>query len=377
MSEKNEIHLFIIWSKARYLEKEIVDDINKNFDIKGKYRISWSKEKFSNNLSRFYGKNLPPNSHKEKHCGDEEFLALIVEDIKPKYVEKEIGNNRGKVLVNDNTYRAKIKYRSWTGGGHKIHATNDTMESEKDIFFLLGEKFESFLSVEGIIEEDLTQDLVGTNGWNNLEEFFYAANQFSQYALLNLSNTTISESSLSEKNDIDFITNDSKEFAFLVNARQGGKKHSCARYIVKISDKNIPIDIYDYDSNYFDFKWLQKMIDERCLVTSLDTNVPTYYGLNDIDRKYGLIYHAIFHKEFNGKYHDALLKDFQSIDIKFLKSRLDNFMNEKSFSYFEPKDITVNFDNFSLLHIPISFKRRIYKIYKKLKSYVRNSKVVS
>ena len=64
-----EIHLFIIWSKAIDQKDKIVKAISEDFIICSTYNTSWSKNRFSCNLSRLYGESLPQNSHKEKHCG--------------------------------------------------------------------------------------------------------------------------------------------------------------------------------------------------------------------------------------------------------------------------------------------------------------------
>ena len=76
ISVNKELHLFIIWAKGRYKEKEIVSSINKEFQIVEKYLVNWDKNLFGKNLTSFYGANLPPNSKKEKHCGSGEFLLL-------------------------------------------------------------------------------------------------------------------------------------------------------------------------------------------------------------------------------------------------------------------------------------------------------------
>ncbi|MEP4191033.1 MAG: hypothetical protein ABJN51_08140, partial [Sneathiella sp.] len=70
-----EIHLFIIWSKGRYAEQQILSQAAEKFDVLQTYEIDWSAQHFSNNLSRFYGENLPKNSGKETHCGTDPFLA--------------------------------------------------------------------------------------------------------------------------------------------------------------------------------------------------------------------------------------------------------------------------------------------------------------
>ena len=45
-----ELHLLIIWEKARNKEQEILDNISKNFELVEIYKIKWDKKKFSKNL---------------------------------------------------------------------------------------------------------------------------------------------------------------------------------------------------------------------------------------------------------------------------------------------------------------------------------------
>ena len=113
----SELHLFILWQKARILENDLIDKIARKFDILEIYDIKWSKKMFSKNLTRFYGTNLPKNSSKEKHVGNGNFLLLIVLDKTPKY---EVRNtSKGKSVVNINTFDLKEQLRHMTGGGHK------------------------------------------------------------------------------------------------------------------------------------------------------------------------------------------------------------------------------------------------------------------
>ena len=125
-----ELHLIIIWKNGRYKEQEIVKSVNEEFDLVEKYIINWDKNLFGKNLTTFYGTNLPPNSKKEKHCGNGEFLLLTFYDNYPKYDYVE--TSRGTEKVNLNVFLIKEKFRNWTGGGHKIHATNSINESNHD-----------------------------------------------------------------------------------------------------------------------------------------------------------------------------------------------------------------------------------------------------
>jgi len=71
-----EIHLLIVWSKALNKKEKILDDLCNKFDILEVINVTWTLDKFSENLSRFYGENLPKNSEKEKHCGNGIFTCI-------------------------------------------------------------------------------------------------------------------------------------------------------------------------------------------------------------------------------------------------------------------------------------------------------------
>ena len=75
---KEELHLFIIWSNGRDKQNEILEDINKNFEIIKVYEMEWDKEEFPKSLSRFYGTHLPKNCIKEIYCGNGKFILIIL-----------------------------------------------------------------------------------------------------------------------------------------------------------------------------------------------------------------------------------------------------------------------------------------------------------
>ena len=132
---KSEIHLFILWQKARKLEQKILEDISCNFLILQMIEIDW-RDDFSTKISKFYGENLPPYSDKEKHVGSGKFLLVIVLDKNPLYQIRR--TSKGAKRVNVNMFDSKEMYRKWTGGGHRIHASNDIIEAEHDLKILIG-----------------------------------------------------------------------------------------------------------------------------------------------------------------------------------------------------------------------------------------------
>ena len=84
-------------------------------------------ETFARNLSRMYGDDLPPNSAKELHCGNGPFLVAVVEDLRPRYRLRR--TNRGLRILNSAVFDARRRYRRWTDGGYKVHASDSVAET--------------------------------------------------------------------------------------------------------------------------------------------------------------------------------------------------------------------------------------------------------
>lgn len=130
-----ELHLFIIWSKGLYLQEPIIEDIKKHFEIKQIFNCKWEKQSFASRLSRFYGKKLFQCCKKEKHCGNDNFLAIVVIDKHPHYQNG----------INTNTAELKYKYRSWYRGGFLIHASDTAQEGAENLKALTGLSVDDFL----------------------------------------------------------------------------------------------------------------------------------------------------------------------------------------------------------------------------------------
>ena len=83
----------------------MLQEIARHFEVEAQYEITWSKQHFGDNLSRFYGLNLPKNSGKQEHCGTGPFLCVIVKDLKPEYKVHE--TSKGPQRVNTRMFRTK------------------------------------------------------------------------------------------------------------------------------------------------------------------------------------------------------------------------------------------------------------------------------
>ncbi len=168
---QKELILFIIWQNARNKETEILADITKNYEIMQVYNITWSKEHFAENLTRFYGKKLPAGCKKHKLCGEGSFLLILANDPNPAY----------KYGLNANPINSKTLYRGWTGGGHLIHSCDNASEAEENLLFLLGSTSNEYTQKHpeawnGEII-NLNQDLVGSTTWSDEKTFYDFVNK--------------------------------------------------------------------------------------------------------------------------------------------------------------------------------------------------------
>ncbi len=318
---KGELHLIVLWERARYKEKEILEDIQKHLKILECYDIAWNKNNVAENFTRFYGIKLENNSVKEKECGNGSFLLITVWDEHPEYDFAE--TSRGYEYVNRNIFRLKEKYRTWTNGGHKIHATNSITETNHDITLLLGIGYEDYLKSapkqwNGKCQKR-EQDLVGCNGWKSLKELFYTLNNTINYVVLRgLENVETFETS-EQHGDIDILAEEYAETVYIINGIPKINVHR-PHYEVLVGTKKVLIDIWETGKNYYDKKWEKDILQHKVLQNG-------FYSPNLENRFYLLIYHSIIHKSrIADDYH-------QKAEDMFLRLKLDSSVQVKNYPY--------------------------------------------
>lgn len=276
-----EVHLFIIWEYGRLQQNRIVADIDKNFNILDIIEMKWSNEKFSENLTRFYGQNLPRNSSKEISTGKGEFLIIVVEDTSPIYGYRK--TSKGSLYINVNMFDSKDLYRNWCKG-NKIHGTNTVKETTHDLMLLLDQNIQDFLDThsknwDGIIKTKI-KDLFGSNGWKSEQELFYALNSTIDYSLIFDSQRCITYS-LNDVNSI--VANDYYNLQSIVNKSYceingkvklnlniNGRSQKITVGLTNNNKYNITLDEFVLAKRKFDgMKWFV-VLDE--LVTNLSNN---------------------------------------------------------------------------------------------------------
>ena len=160
-------HLFVLWAAAREQEQRVLDDLRRVFTVADLAEITWTAdETFAWSLTRMYGDSLPPGSEKEKHGGTGPFLAVLVADQKPRYRPRRTG--RGWRLQNTHVFDARLRYRGWTGGGYRVHASDSVAETERNLVLLYGAGLREL--VRSRHEPRAVGDPVGTHGWESVSQ---------------------------------------------------------------------------------------------------------------------------------------------------------------------------------------------------------------
>lgn len=338
----SEIHLFIIWEHALYKKEEIIEDIKSEFEIIQMYQMHWSKELFSQNLSRFYGTNLPEGCGKEEHCGTGPFLLILVKDNHPNYEPRQ--TSQGEQIVNTHMFDKKNQYREWTGGGHRIHATNSEKETNHDLTLLLGKNVEDYLKEKQEEEEiiSLQQDVFGSQGWQDASEMFYALNNCCEYLLLRNYENLPEEIYVNEHNDIDVLCTNPINCAYILNATRVFEEEYRVHYQTKVKDRIAYFDLRHVGDNYYCKTWEEDLLKRKTY------QAKNFYTVSKEDYFYSLLYHAVLHKNsFSEDYQKRLLEmneQYQSVDLKESLAVLEDWMIQKKYFVTIPMDKSVLFN---------------------------------
>jgi hypothetical protein len=342
----NELHLFIIWEYARHKEKEIIHSILKNFIIEEIVEVTWSNDNFAENLSRFYGTNLPINSEKEKHIGTGPFLAIIVKDEKPVY--DTLSTSKGLQHVNSNTFTSKSSFRDLTGGGHKIHGTNSLKETNHDLALLFGISVDDYIEARkyrqkshGVIQKRKI-DLIGSKSWESVEQMFYILNNTTDYVVLRNFENYPKEIYSNDHGDVDLLGISELELAYILNAKKIYNEKHRVHYYSLLDKEKVLFDFRFVGDGYYDERWEKDIIESSYISKG-------YKRPNNIHYYTSLAYHALLHKpNFSDDYRyrlidiakNAKFKIDKNIPSEHLKLVAD-FMRANNYTISFPNDTSV------------------------------------
>ena len=158
-STRSELHLLILWPKARGAERRILEDIPRHAEIVWQGELQFEGDP-ALAYRRFYGPALPDERRKLATCGSGPFLVVVVRDSAPRY---EVSDDSGRkpTLCNLTLLGMKTRYRKWTGSGHRVHGTLSPAEFARDIAILTGRTAEDW--EHGVPEGPFSPNL--PDGW--------------------------------------------------------------------------------------------------------------------------------------------------------------------------------------------------------------------
>jgi hypothetical protein len=169
-SASADVQLFVIWHGAMGEARRILRDMRTKFVVLGVSYFDWpafrlpnASAVFEDNLWRLYGGKggwvRKGMALKVQQCGLGPFIAAVVLDPCPDYRAERTAH--GIDYVNHNMNDAKKLYRSWTGGGFRVHGTFTGVEAQHDIPFLFHRDAADFLRVYRESRGDATRGLTG------------------------------------------------------------------------------------------------------------------------------------------------------------------------------------------------------------------------
>lgn len=372
----SELHLFIIWNRGEKFKEIIINDIKKRFSIKLIRKIKWKKELFSQNLRRFYGRNLPKNSSKENECGTGPFTVVIVEDINPIYAPRK--TNQGIQMVNINMFDSKEMYRNWAHS-NVIHASNSTKESNHDITLLFGiSPIDLKMGGFEFDHKGDSIDLVGAEGWISIEQILYVLNYTLEYVILRNFENYPYCIEYGEHSDVDILCENFDTAKLILNSNNSTKQKKRVQQIVKIGEEKINFDLRYVGDGYLDEKW------EKNILLNRVYNEKGFYTPNHIDYLFTIIYHVLIQKSEISKDYISRVEELskflyiEKIDISNENDALialNDYLVKNNYSVVEPTDSTVAY-NYYKLNGHASLSRRIHKLKRDIKIFLKRRKII-
>lgn len=130
-------HVFVLWRKARSSSDRIVEDLSREFEIVERIHVRWPWWRTPALLREFYSDwRWIRWIRKALTCGAWSFEALLLRDDRPDIALRR----EGEYCAGENKRirDVKNKYRGWTGGRWRVHASATPEETAYQYKFLTG-----------------------------------------------------------------------------------------------------------------------------------------------------------------------------------------------------------------------------------------------
>lgn len=345
-------HIMVLWSKALEHKDFVVRDLqNSGFSIYRMFNVHWNKENFLDDYTVFYAhsqKHLPYDQYRSllagkiEHCGDGNFLAIILRDDDPVFEKRQTSS--GKRLVNTRVFDKKAQYRELCGGGHKVHSSDDAWETNKDLTLMFGLNTEDFLKKyeSSDVVGEYEHECVGVGGYKSIYELFYVLNNTVEYVVLRNFECLPDEYTVEGHGDIDLLVEDKNYVRYLTIAKPVFEEDYRVYHEIKIGGCAVPFDFRFIGDNYYDKPWECDVLKNRVMRKSL------FYTPDDANLFYTLLYHAYVQKwNVKADYIPKLEGLSRNVGVKYIDEAfaainlLDTYLFGHGYEYIRPKDKTV------------------------------------
>jgi hypothetical protein len=297
---ETERHVVVLWDFARSAEAQIARDLSDRFSVVAEMEIEWHKDRFSEQLTRFYGTRLPRRAHKERHCGTGPFLLFVIEAPVRRALRL---TSSGPRTVNPEVFDAKRMYRAWTGGGHRVHASDTPAEADHDLMLVLGSRC---AEVDATSERRrLKRPIIGSDGYSSLAELFAVLNTGDRWVIMR--NWSELEDGLpgDDHPDIDLMVDDAAGCCRLLGATPTRRLPWRSQFRVLVESRPVLIDLRTPYDGYLPAPLAERMLDRR---------VSGPHGgwiPEGCDHFVSLLYHAVVHKPTLYSGYVALLRGLE------------------------------------------------------------------
>jgi len=325
-----EQHFLVDWT-LHYTEYQIREKIQKfwpNLSIRKmvQHPMYTDKKDKVEVLSKFYRQKV------DDFRGETSFNMYFIYDHNPKYDFRP--TSKGQRMVNTAMLDLKRALRTDMGGGFKIHATDNIQETKENMEAL------------GMPEEyNLRQ-------FDTLGRVFDVLN-FSgiEYVVLRNFEKMPDEIKVDPNHlDVDLLVSDYYEAKRLLdglnpyNMWSTSYENGFYRIVnrVTIDGKLVDFDFRYMEDNYYDRQWQLDILKRRIKLRGM-------FVPSKEDHLHSLIYHAIIQKQTISETYVKQFKELsnytetQARDKKFLRERLDTFMDGHGYKMVKPNDKTVGY----------------------------------
>lgn len=329
----NRNNILIIWANNRPIENMIEDILSKNYIVRKKYEITWSESFLEQNYSRLLGRKVLTKEI-DRTFGIGAFLLYIFDGDNDKRTIKQVFRKN------------KIK-------GLFILTGN---EANRVVTLILGKNINDSLNdnIDTLDTIALRQDLVGANGWESLEQFFYVLNNTINYCVLRNAEDITKDFNPTIHGDIDFLIEKQQRAIKVMGVTKVYNENYRTIFETIVAGKPMRVDLKYVGDHYYCREWERKMINASQEIVQDGISVRV---MPPIDQFYALLYHAYLQKdEVASDYPRKLTAwarkagETYKNDARFLMKQLDEYMMANHYKYEFPNDITmpINWSNLRL-----------------------------